>query len=238
MNRPIVAVTCDRRALGPAPVSPNVRPPRAEVFVGEAVVERLRAAGASVVLLPPGDAEGALAVLARVDALVITGGAFDIHPRHYGQAVTARLDRTDEDRTTLELAVARAAMANDVPTLGLCGGMQVLAVAAGGTLLQHVDGHEQPTDPAGPGHLLVPEPGAPGWLVHALGPDTNSTHHQAVGEAAAFRVAARAPDGVVEAIWRPDRRFCVGVQGHPEQRSSLLFAALVAACAPPRAPGG
>ena len=194
-------------------------------------MQRLRAAGAVVVLLPPGDADGAADVLSRVDGLVITGGAFDIHPHHYGQAVTARLDRTDEDRTLLELALARHALTMDLPTLGLCGGMQVLAVAAGGTLIQHVEGHEQDTDPVEAGHALVVEAGAQARWAALVGPDSNSTHHQAVERPGDLQVLARAPDGVIEAIVHPERRFCAGVQGHPELRESGWFAALVAAAA-------
>ncbi len=227
--KPRVAVTCDRRDAGPVTASLRVRPPRPEVFVSEHVVSRLRAAGASVLLLPPGDADGGTELLDLVDALVITGGAFDIHPHHYGEAVTARLDRVDEDRTTLELRLASAALGRDLPVLGLCGGMQAMVVAAGGSLLQHVDGHEQDTDPAGPAHALIVEPGVPTWLTTTLGPDSNSTHHQAVGRLGAFRVAARAPDGVIEAVYDPARRFAVGVQGHPELRRGDLFEALVSA---------
>ena len=229
MKRPIIAVTCDRRDLGPASTSLRVRPSRPEVFVNEAVVDRLREAGAVVVLLPPGDPEGAVALLERVDGLVITGGAHDIHPRHYGQPVTARLDRTDESRTSLELALAAEAIRRSLPILGLCGGMQAMVVAAGGTLSQHVEGHEQDSDPATGWHSLVPEPGAPEGLLGFLGADSNSTHHQAVGDLGGYSVLARAPDGVIEAIYRPGERFCVGVQGHPELRSGVWFAALVEA---------
>ncbi|MBM4369874.1 MAG: gamma-glutamyl-gamma-aminobutyrate hydrolase family protein, partial [Deltaproteobacteria bacterium] len=169
-------------------------------------------------------------------ALVITGGAFDIHPRHYGEGVSARLDRVDDERTTLELRLAATALSRDLPTLGLCGGMQAMVVAGGGSLVQHVDGHEQDSDPAGPAHALIVEPGVPSWLATALGPDSNSTHHQAAGRLGPFRVAARAPDGVIEAVYHPARRFAVGVQGHPELRSGALFEALVSA-ARDRSPG-
>lgn len=224
---PLVAVTCDRRAEGPVRPGPRVRRPRPEVFVGEAVVTRLRSCGAQVVLLPPGDAEAGRRILGFCQALVITGGAFDIHPHHYGQGVTARLDRVDEDRTTLELALARAAMDTNLPTLGICGGMQVLAVAAGGTLVQDIVSelaHEQVPDPTEPTHALV--------HTHPLLPDrVNSTHHQAVDDPGAFEVVARAPDGVVEAIERPGLRFCLGVQWHPELLADGLFRALVGAAA-------
>lgn len=229
MKRPVVAVTCDRRDLGMKPVSARIRPARPEVYVNEAVVERLREAGAIVLLIPPGDPDGGLEVLKRADALVITGGAHDIHPRHYGQAVSARLDRTDDARTGLELELARGAMRRGMPMLGVCGGMQVMIVAGGGTLIQHVEGHEQATDPAEAWHPLVAEEGGPREILEALGVDSNSTHHQAVGELGPFAVLARAPDGVVEAVYRPEARYCVGVQGHPELRSGALFAALVEA---------
>ena len=196
--------------------------------MNEALVQRLREAGAIVLLIPPGDPEGGLEVLQRADALVITGGAHDIHPRHYGQAVSARLDRTDDARTELELELAREAMRRGLPLLGVCGGMQVMVVAAGGSLIQHVEGHEQPTDPVEAWHPVVAEGGVPAELLPAIGADSNSTHHQAVGELGPFAVLARAPDGVVEAIYQPGAAFCVGVQGHPELRSGGIFEAFVA----------
>lgn len=225
----LVAVTCDRRPESPTRPGPRVRPPRPEVFVGENVVLRLRRGGAGVVLLPPGDPAAGLELLAHARGLVITGGAFDIHPRHYGQVVSARLDRVDEDRTTLELELARRAVALGIPVLGLCGGMQALAVALGGSLVQDIRErwpealeHEQPTDPALRWHPLE--------HAHPLLPAAvNSTHHQAVDDPGPMRVVARAPDGVIEAVELPGHPFCIGVQWHPELLDDALFAALVEA---------
>ena len=218
-----------------ATVSGKVRHARPEVFVGEPVVRRVREAGGIAVLLPPGDCPGAAQLLARVDAVIITGGAFDIHPAHYGQAVAARLDRVDEERTGLELLLVKLAVEQNLPMLGLCGGMQAMVVALGGTLLQHVEGHEQATDPTEPWHALHADPGAPVLLRDLVGNDSNSTHHQAAGDLGRLYPLARAPDGIIEAVWLPGPSFCVGVQGHPELRDGRLFAALVQAAAVERA---
>jgi putative glutamine amidotransferase len=228
--RPLIAITCDRRAEGPTRPPPGkTRLAKPEVFVNEAVVSRVRAAGGVAVLLPPGDVDAAEALLRVVHGVIVTGGAFDIHPARYGRAVSARLDRTDEARTDLELRLCALAVADDIPLLGLCGGMQALVVALGGTLLQHVEGHEQANDPSQAGHPMLPNPVAPPLLAALVGPDTNSTHHQAVENLGPLHPLAHAPDGVVEAVWLPGATFAVGVQGHPELRDDRLFVALVEA---------
>lgn len=217
----LVAVTCDRR-LGHAGTGSRVRPPRREVWVSEATVDHLRAVGLTPVLLPPGGTD-LDAVLAAVDGVVVTGGAFDIAPAHYGQAVHARIDTVDEARTGLELALVRACVRRGIPVLGLCGGLQAIVVATGGALLQDIaeDGgrrgvpvldHEQPNDPAAPGHALVP---TDGWAW--LGAAVNSTHHQAADPArlGAVRAVAHAPDGTIEAV-ASDDGLLLGVQWHPE----------------------
>ena len=226
---PRLLVTTDRRAAGAHPAGPRpdalgrVRPARPEVVLKEAVVDAVRIAGGLPLLLPPGALPpGDLAaLLAVVDGVVVTGGAFDIHPHHYGQRVTARLDRVDEDRTGLELALCRICLEREVPLLGICGGMQALAVAAGGSLVQDIGAqvpgaleHEQPTDPALAWHPVAIE----GPLARELGGsiEVDSTHHQAVLDPGALRVVGRAPDGVIEAVLHPGHPFALGVQWHPE----------------------
>jgi putative glutamine amidotransferase len=201
--------------------------------LSEIIVSRVRAAGGIAVLLPPGEPDVIEEILPRVQAVIVTGGAFDIHPRHYGQAVRGRLDTVEESRTSLELPLARAAAERGLPFLGICGGMQALAVAVGGTLVQDIGAcvpgaleHEQPTDPAEPWHAIVPDPS---WA-SLLGDSVNSTHHQAVDDPGPLSVVARAPDGVVEAVALPGHPFCVGVQWHPELFDARLFDALVSAC--------
>jgi putative glutamine amidotransferase len=245
LRRPVIAVTCDRRAAGPTHSRPErVRPARPELFLNEHLVSALRAGGAEVLLLPPcgepGELLHRLLGSGALDGVVISGGAFDIHPRHYGQAIQARIDRIDEDRTTLELALARRAMEQGRPVLGLCGGMQALVVAAGGTLIQDIREqdpsameHEQPTDPARPWHVIETEDDRTRiWLGHDL-LEVNSTHHQGVDGPGALLVTARAPDGTAEAVRLDGHPFCLGVQWHPELLGAAadpLFRSFVQAC--------
>ncbi len=201
--------------------------------MSESVVERVRAAGGVPLLVPPGDPEAVPLLLARVDGVIVTGGAMDIHPRHYGARVRARLDRVEDDRTALELELLRTLAARELPVLAICGGMQALAVALGGTLVQDIGTlwpgaleHEQPTDPATPWHALT---SAPGWS-DLFGEVVNSTHHQAVDETGPLHVLARSDDGLIEAVHLPAHPFCVGVQWHPELLDGRLFEALVSSC--------
>jgi putative glutamine amidotransferase len=225
----IIAVTADPSAAIEATGTNEhgrLRPTPARVHISEAILEILRRSGAHTIILPPGshDCEAIVAwVVANCHGLVITGGHFDIHPAEYGQTVTARLDNVDAKRTNLELELARAAIQNDLPVLGICGGMQALAVAGGGSLhqdiktdLPHALEHEQSSMPSVAWHPISIETGL---LRKAYGCSivrVNSTHHQAVNDPGCFTVTARAPDGVIEAIEHPALRCCVGIQWHPE----------------------
>ena len=226
---PVVAVTADRSPAIPAE-TPNafgrMRPIAAKVHVTERVVTHLRASGVEVIVLPPEPADAdAVAewVLTHCAATVITGGNFDIHPSMYGHEVEARIDRIDAGRTALELALAKAAMRADHPLLGICGGMQAMAVAAGGTLFQDIKTqipgaleHEQTSAPTDPWHPISI---ATGLLRKAHGCSlmrVNSTHHQSVRDTGPFEITATAPDGVIEGIEHPQLECCVGVQWHPE----------------------
>jgi putative glutamine amidotransferase len=186
----------------------------------------------------------AAAYLDRLDALVVTGGNFDVDPALYGDAGRHGTVTLKAGRTAAELALTQGAMARGMPVLGICGGQQLLAVALGGTLIQHIPdavpdalAHEQPNPRDQPGHDIAV---VPGTLLHRIvGAATmrvNSAHHQAVRDAGPqAMVNARAPDGVVEGIEAPARRFCLGVQWHPEflidPGNRRIFDALIAACA-------
>jgi putative glutamine amidotransferase len=192
----------------------------------------------------PHHAELAEAYLDAIDGLVVTGGAFDVDPSLYGGGAAHPTVTLKAGRTDFELAVTRAALARDLPVLGICGGQQLLAVAFGGTLLQHIPdaipgalAHEQPNPRTEPGHEVAIASGT--LLARVVGGRArmavNSAHHQAVdrpGEGAV--VNATAPDGVVEGVEHPGYRFALGVQWHPEYAvdpaDPLIFRAFVEAC--------
>ncbi len=182
--------------------------------------------------------------LDRIAALVVTGGAFDVDPELYGDAARHGSVTLKQGRTEAEFALLRGALERDMPVLGICGGQQLLAVALGGTLIQHIPdalpaalAHEQPNPRHEAGHPVAVTPDT--LLARIVGMATmavNSAHHQAVrGPGPHAVVNARASDGVIEGIEDPRRRFCLGVQWHPEYLidpgDSRIFAALVAAAA-------
>ncbi len=164
-------------------------------------------------------------LLDRIDALVVTGGAFDIDPALYGDAGRHETVTLKEGRTAAELALLRGALARGLPVLGICGGEQLLAAALGGTLIQHIPDavpgalpHEQPNPRHQPGHRITLVPGTLlARIVGAAEMEVNSAHHQAVRAAGPDAVVnARAPDGVIEGIESTRHRFALGVQWHPE----------------------
>ena len=199
-----------------------------------------RAGGLPVLL--PHETEMTGSYLDGLDGLVVTGGAFDVDPVLFGAAERHATVTTKERRTAFELAMTRGALERDLPLLGICGGQQLLNVALGGTLIQHipdeVEGaleHEQrnPRDQAG--HTVAVTPGS---LLHRIcGAEelpVNSAHHQAAKAAGPDAVVnAVAPDGVIEGIELPSHRFCLGVQWHPEYAISngdnAIFEAFIAA---------
>ena len=183
-------------------------------------------------------------MLDAIDGLLVTGGAFDIDPALYGDGVRHATVSLKAARTEAEIRLLRGAIARRIPVFGVCGGMQLLAVAAGGTLIQHiadeVEGalaHEQPNRRDEAGHRVTVSPGS--TLAQLTGQQTmevNSSHHQAVRDPGTLTVSALAADGVIEAIeTRDGDAFCLGVQWHPEFRidpgDRRLFEAFVARAA-------
>ncbi|MGC4111888.1 MAG: gamma-glutamyl-gamma-aminobutyrate hydrolase family protein [Nocardioides sp.] len=194
------------------------------------------AAGGVPVLLPPAGAtdEVARTVVSRIDALVISGGA-DVDPARYRAEPHRRTAGWREDRDAWESALLRAADEIGLPTLGVCRGMQLMAVTAGGSLHQHTPdlvGHEEHS-PGGAAFGRTDVRTAEGSRLRGvLGEhvDVGCHHHQSVETHPGFEPVAWAVDGSLEAMERPGPRFCVGVQWHPEVGTDhTLFAALVAA---------
>jgi len=204
--------------------------------------DAITASGGLPVALPHNDQ--AEAYLDRIDALVVTGGAFDVDPSMYGDTDTHTTVSLKAGRTAAEMALVRGALARGKPILGICGGEQLLTVALGGTLIQHIPdsvpdalAHEQPNPRHEAGHEISI---VPGTLLHrivgASHMAVNSAHHQAVRSPGPRAVVnATAPDGVIEGIEDPSRRFCLGVQWHPEfhidRGDRAIFDALIGACA-------
>ncbi len=201
------------------------------------------AAGGLPVALPH-HPELAADYLDAIDGLLVTGGAFDVDPALWGTEPVHPRVTLKPGRTDFELAATRAALARDMPVLGICGGQQLLAVAFGGTLIQHIPDaipgalpHEQPNPRTEPGHAVAI---APGTLLARIAGDrarlsVNSAHHQAVATPGAGAVVnAIAPDGVVEGVEHPGHRFALGVQWHPEYAvdpaDPLILRAFVEAC--------
>jgi putative glutamine amidotransferase len=210
--------------------------------VAENYLQALESAGLTPVLIPVGgDPGGAAAVLDRIDGLVLTGGG-DVAPSVYGAPPEPRTAGVDTRRDAVESRLVRLARDRDLPLLAICRGIQVVNAALGGTLIQDL-----PTaDPPRPGHMVTGawngpahpvrlEPGS--RLRELLGAEitVNSLHHQGVAALApGLRAAARAPDGLIEAVEDPGTRFLAAVQWHPEMLgpehvSSALFREFAAA---------
>lgn len=192
----------------------------------------VQAAGGLAALLPPDDPAQAELVVSRLDGLVIAGGA-DVEPVRYGAEPEGRTGPPARDRDAWELALIRAALASGTPLLGICRGLQLLNVALGGTLVQHLDGHVGGVGVFG-AHTVKP---VPGTRYAEIVPEQSSVptyHHQSVDRLADTLVAsAHAEDGTVEAVELPGPGWALGVQWHPEAGDDTrVMSALVAAATP------
>jgi len=232
--RPLIGISCygERARWGSWDID--------AVVLQRTYVEALEASGAAVVLVPPVTDEQSIdAILARLDGLVLAGGA-DVDPAAYGHDAHESTDRPRHDRDRTELALYRGARDRGVPVLGICRGLQVMAVESGGHLIQDL-----PSAGYGTTHRAAPgtfnEHRAhfvEGSLVaRTLGTtdmNVNSSHHQAVEDAGSLTITGHAEDGTVEVCEDPEAAFVIGVQWHPEVTSDRrLFAGLVAAARRP-----
>lgn len=230
-----------RRPAAPvvAPVVAVVagRSPAERYSLHRGYVDALAAIGAVPVVLPAGPGigiEGALDVLASCDGLLLSGGG-DIHPATYGAApaepppgaaplgdeeVPEGFMETDAGRDLVELALLRAALAADIPVLGICRGAQLLATAGGGSLVADLpsaghDGHWREDAQDAPVHRIESDTGSLAARVLGGAQEVNSIHHQAIADPGpVLRATAWSPDGVIEAVEGPGM---LGLQWHPER---------------------
>lgn len=214
---------------------------QAAVLVAETYLAAIRRAGGTPVILPPVNPSTAPVtdVLRALDGVVLAGGT-DVSPEVYGEVSGPHMEEAVLDRDLYELAVATAALERDLPVLGVCRGLQMLNVATGGTLYQHLLDRGYAEHRPLPGRLDEATNHAvevdPTSLLGRCGlgdlREVNSHHHQGVARVGdGGRVIARSlPDGVVEAVEWPAHPFALGVQWHPEDPPmDGLFAGLVAA---------
>ena len=178
--------------------------------------------------------------LSLIDGLVITGGSHDIDPTLYGIPERHATVTLKPQRTTFEMAIAKAVLNKNLPLLGICGGHQVINVALGGTLIQHIPDevpncleHVQKNTRYEPWHTVTILKET--RLYKIIGTDeidVNSGHHQAIQNPGKECVInALAPDGVIEGFEAPQYRFCLGIQWHPEfivtPYDALIFKAFI-----------
>ena len=230
MDRPLIGITAYRQ-----PATWGRWHEVDATLLPAAYTEAVRAGGGTAMLIPPlGPADSAATIVSRLDGLLLSGGS-DVNPSRYGAAPHPTTTGWRDDRDVSEMALVHAADDIGLPLLGICRGMQIMAVAAGGSLIQHVpdvvgdDGHSPGPDVYGAVEVTT-EPGT--RLARILGERVAVAchHHQAVAEHPGFLASASADDGLLEAMEAPGDRFRLAVQWHPEtQTDRRLFEALALA---------
>ena len=243
--KPLIGIsTSEMRLAARAHPLRESEPPRRELALGLSYPESLYRADAVPVVLPPARPDEAEAILDRLSGLCLSGGP-DLDPATYHGGAHPMLGPREPELDWFELALCRGAWKRGMPILAICRGAQVLNVARGGNLIQHlpdvIDGsieHRQDVDGEKASHSvdILPESRL-ARIVGATRIETNSFHHQAVMKLGkGLRTVGWAPDGVVEAVEGKGAAFVVGVQWHAEGMSgapeqSRLFEAFVEAAA-------
>jgi putative glutamine amidotransferase len=225
MTRPLIAIPGRRSDEAKGHRTPVVSGGR---LYADAVQ---RAGGLPVVIPPTDDVDLIRATVERCDGMVLLGGG-DVSPAQYSQEITARLFGVDEFIDDFEIAAVQQAVTLDLPVLAICRGHQILNVAMGGTLIQHLENYEVHRDTM---HDVQLTPGS--LVAEAMGttqPITHSFHHQAIDTVApSLTVVGHYSDGTIEAVQHTSATWVIGVQWHPEDTAETdsanqgLFNALV-----------
>ena len=212
---------------------------RDRAFAYTTYIDSLRRAGAIPVLIPP-QPENVAELVSELDGIVLAGG-FDCDPALYGETPHPTVEPMHDSRQQNDMSLAKAGRDRNIPTLGICLGLQMMNVAAGGSLVQDINSeidteilHE--SDPAARvRHDVNVEPGTKLSTILPRTIEVNSSHHQAVKNVGSgLNVTAKAPDGIIEGLEDPKHPFYVGVQWHPEDMpgessATAIFAAFVEA---------
>ena len=225
--RPVIGITCSMRDA-----SYGAWDNHAAILPSDYLSKIDEAGGRPLIIPPVGDMTE---IMGQIDGLIISGGP-DIDPANYSQDPDEQTTDFDRNQDETEIGLIQYALENDIPILGICRGMQILSVVHGGHLHQHLDttpGHEKHGGYFGDtsNHRVNVVKGSK--LEHIMGEqiEVNSAHHQGVANSGSLKISAVADhDGLIEAVEREDKRFCIGVQWHPERKGhGLLFSALIEA---------
>ena len=221
--RPIIGITPD---FHPGRRKESASRGEPTYFLRARYVEAIKDLGGIPFILPiTEDSKLRSELLSRIGGLLITGSGPDLDPRLYGERPMSRFKTMSRERAEFELNLARRALKEDCPVLGICGGLQLLNVALGGSLIQDIATeiraalpHQQDQAATRASHRVTITPGTRlHRILRADALKVNSSHHQAPKKIApGLIVNAIAPDGVIEGLESPNHRFILGVQWHPE----------------------
>ena len=218
IRTPVIGVTAD---LSGVPAKGTNSAQERALFLPQRYCHAIQEVGGIPLILPPiASRIGLRRILRCLDAILISGGNFDIHPSYYGEKPIRALGLIKEERTEFELELVDLALKQNLPLLGICGGAQAINVALGGSLYQDIatqlpnaTKHEQKR-----GHPITIHPGTRlRQIVQRETMEVNTTHHQAVRNVGkGLAINATAEDGLIEGLESSKHRFALGVQWHPE----------------------
>jgi len=245
-HRPLIGVTTSevrpKERVNPVPEG---EPIGKEMALGTTYLKAIEEAGGLPVVMPPMAEDAIEPLLDRLDGICLSGGP-DLDPALYEAEPHPELGPIEPELDRFELAIAARADAREMPILAICRGTQALNIVRGGALHQHLPDlstkitHRQSNPGTEPSHRVAVAPDSKLAEIFSDGEleviDVNSFHHQAIDRLGdGLRISARAPDGTVEAIEDPSRRFLIGVQWHAEtlvhrEAEAELFRRFVDAC--------